>query len=170
VRTRVGYAGGNMEEPTYRDLGGHTEAIQIDYDASRIRYEDLLDVFWSSHAPTAASWSTQYKNVLWYHDATQHAAALATRDRIAAENGEEVRTEILPAPTFWRAEDYHQKYRLRGRDALENQVRGLYETEIDFVDSTLAARLNGRLAGYTVSADDPELSDREREVLLRASR
>ena len=68
-----------MEQPTYHDLGGHTEAIQIDYDAARIRYEDLLDIFWSSHSPTAASWSTQYKNVLWYHDDAQRRAAEASK-------------------------------------------------------------------------------------------
>jgi peptide methionine sulfoxide reductase MsrA len=157
-----------MQEPTYRNLGGHTEAIQIDYDPSRIAYEDLLDVFWASHAPTASSWSTQYKNVLWYHDEAQHAAALATRDRIAADSGDEVRTEILPAPTFWRAEDYHQKYRLRGSDAWAKHVRGLYETEREFIDSTLAARLNARLAEHTVELDDPDLSDDDRALLARA--
>lgn len=159
-----------MEDPTYRNLGGHTEAIQIDYDASRVSYEELLDVFWSRHDPTSASWSTQYKNVLWFHDDAQHTAALTTRDRIAAERGAEVRTEILPAPMFWRAEDYHQKYRLRTRGALEETVRGLYENEVDFVDSTLAARLNGLLAGYPVVADDDELSDAERDVLRTARR
>lgn len=159
-----------MERPTYRDMGGHTEAIQIDYDPARIRYEDLLKIFWSSHDPTSGAWSTQYKNVLWYHDDAQHQAALATRDQIAAERGEKVRTEILAAPKFWRAEDYHQKYRLRRRAALQQQARNLYESEIGFVDSTLAARLNGLLAGYEVNADDPKLSDAEREVLTSASR
>lgn len=124
-----------------------------------------MDEFWSGHDPLAKAWSTQYKAVLWYHDEEQHAAALAARDRIAAERGAEVRTEILPAPTFWRAEDYHQKYRLRSSTALEERVRALYGSEEEFVDSTLAARLNGRLSGYRIDADDPDLSDAERELL-----
>ena len=83
--------------------------------------------------------------MLWYHDDAQHAAALATRDRVAEEQGEEVRTEILPAPTFWRAEDYHQKYRLRNRGALESQVRGLYDSEMEFVVSRMPSLSVGRV-------------------------
>ena len=107
--------------------------------------------------------------MLWYHDEEQRAAAVATSERLAAAKGKPVRTEILPAPTFWRAEDYHQKYRLRGREDLAQHVRGLYDSEVAFVDSTLAAKLNAALAGYPVDVDDPRLSDTERAILRRVS-
>lgn len=165
MRTRVGYAGATTENPTYRDMRGHTEAIQIDFDPAVITYDQLLKVFWQSHDPTSSTWSTQYENVLWYHDDAQRAVALASRDELVEAEGETIRTEIRPATRFWRAEDYHQKYRLRRRADVEERVRGLYESEQAFVDSTLAARLNGALAGYPLPVDDGALTDAEQQVL-----
>ena len=81
IRTRVGYAGGAKENPTYHNLGDHTETLQIDYDSSKISYEKLLELFWEEHDPTSRSWSRQYKAVVFYHDEEQKRLAIAGRDR-----------------------------------------------------------------------------------------
>ena len=76
VRTRVGYAGGLMDAPTYRNIGDHTETVQVDYDPRQISYAQLLDIFWKSHQPTRSSWSEQYKNAIFYHNEDQEKIAL----------------------------------------------------------------------------------------------
>ena len=88
IRTRVGYAGGEKANPTYRDLGNHSEAIQIDFDPAVITYEDLLDLFWESHNPTRPSWSPQYASFVFAHDAEQERRAQAS----AAALGKEIAT------------------------------------------------------------------------------
>lgn len=144
VRTRVGYAGGQKEKPTYRDLGDHSEAIQIDFDPAVISYGDLLDVFWESHNPSRSSWSPQYASFVFTQDEEQERLARES----AADLGTEVATGIKPLDRFWRAEDYHQKYRLRNSGSVMQVLAPLYLSDREFVDSTVAARLNGLLAGY----------------------
>lgn len=148
MRTRVGYTGGSTPDPTYHRLGDHTETVQVDFDPERISYEELLAVFWSAHDPRRAPWSTQYKKVVFVHDEEQRAAAERTRGRMAQALGAEVRTEILPAARFYRAEGYHQKYRLRGSRSLAAEYQAIYPLEAAFVDSTAVARVNGYLDGY----------------------
>ena len=91
VRTRVGYAGGAKKEPTYRSLGDHTEAFQVDYDPSKITFAQLLAMFWDGHEPTDAAYSKQYAAILFVADDEQEAAARAS---LAAEQKE--RTEAGP--------------------------------------------------------------------------
>jgi peptide-methionine (S)-S-oxide reductase len=148
IRTRVGYAGGTKENPTYRSLGDHSETIQIDYDPTQITYQDLLDLFWDSHDPTARPWSRQYASIIFYHNEEQRQLALETRDREAARYGREILTEIVPFSDFYRAEDYHQKYRLQQVPELVEAFHAVYPDADDFVDSTATARVNGYLAGY----------------------
>jgi peptide-methionine (S)-S-oxide reductase len=148
VRTRVGYAGGVKENSTYKRIGDHTETIQIDYDPRRISFRQLLDLFWTSHQPQSRPWSTQYKAAIFYHDDEQRKSAEETREKIARQLGGMVRTEILPFRKFFMAEDYHQKYRLRGYPEFLRELRGIYPDGADPVHSTAAARLNGYLAGY----------------------
>lgn len=147
VRTRVGYAGGTTESPTYRDIGDHTEALQVDFDPAVISYPQLLEVFWSDHQPCRRAWSTQYKAILFYHDDAQRRAGEASRDRLASERGDRVQTELVSAGTFYRAEDYHQKYYLRS-SSVGDPVRELFDSEQAFVDSTAVARLNGHFGGH----------------------
>lgn len=148
IRTRVGYTGGSAVDPTYHRLGDHTETVEIDFDPRRISYEDLLAMFWASHDPRRAPWSVQYKNVVFLHDEEQRAAAERSRERMARALAADVRTEILPAARFYRAEGYHQKYRLRGAGRLATEYEAIYPREDDFVDSTAVARANGYLDGY----------------------
>ena len=152
IRTRVGYSGGTTLHPTYRSLGDHTETVEIDYDPAIISYEQLLDIFWDSHDPTGSSWSKQYRNVVFYHNAEQKRAAERTRDLVAAQLGQRVRTDIVPASTFYLAEDYHQKFRLQQDPVLTAEYDAIYPEMKDFVNSTAVSRVNGYLGGYGSSA------------------
>lgn len=148
VRTRVGYAGGTTKNPTYHNLGDHTETIQIEYDRAQISYRELLDVFWSSHNPAGRPWSRQYMSIIFYHDDEQRKLAVATRDREAARIQGQIFTEIVPASESYPAEAYHQKYRLRQVPDLMKEFSAMYPDDDDLVASTAAARVNGYLAGY----------------------
>ena len=172
VRTRVGYSGGSTEDPTYHNLGDHSETIQIDYDPNQISYEDLLNVFWSSHNPSTPSWSRQYASVIFYHDEEQRQLAEASQEQYQAQCGCQVYTEIVPAAMFYLAEDYHQKYFLRQWPDFFAEFMAIYPDPIDFVNSTAVARVNGYLAGYGTSDNlsvellDLGLSTRARAELL----
>jgi peptide-methionine (S)-S-oxide reductase len=157
VRTRVGYAGGTSQNPTYYNLDGHSETIQIDYDPTRITYEELLDVFWDSHNPTVLPWSQQYMSIIFYHNDEQRRLATESQERVEAALGKKVVTVITPFSAFYQAEDYHQKYYLRQDPVLMQDLRAIYPDAQDFTDSTAAARLNGYVGGY----GDPETLEAE---------
>ncbi len=119
--TAVGYAGGTTEDPDYRAVcshrTGHAEVVEVDYDPSRVSYEQLLDVFWANHNPTTKNRQgfdigDQYRSVIFVHDDEQKAAALASREALEKSGKwrRSIVTEIEPAPRFWMAEDYHQQY------------------------------------------------------------
>ncbi len=117
----VGYAGGTREQPSYQDVctgqTGHAEVVEVTYDPEVVSYDELLNVFWQIHDPTTRNRQgpdvgTQYRSVIFTHDEDQKAAAVASRDRLQ-ESGRFPRpivTEIEPASSFWRAEEYHQRY------------------------------------------------------------
>ena len=121
VSTAVGYAGGTKENPTYEDVctdkSGHAEVVEVEFDPSQIKYDELLDVFWSNHNPTTMNRQgpdvgTQYRRVIFYHSPEQKSAAEASRGKIdmSGRFRQPVATQIEPAPNFWRAEEYHQRY------------------------------------------------------------
>jgi len=123
VSTQVGYAGGSTRNPTYREVctgrTGHTEVVRVVFDPTRVRYEDLLRVFWENHDPTQGmrqgnDVGTQYRSAIYTSDAEQHRLALASRDAygkvLAGAGHGEITTEIAPAGDFYYAEDYHQQY------------------------------------------------------------
>jgi peptide-methionine (S)-S-oxide reductase len=149
----VGYAGGSSKNPTYHSLGDHSESVQVDFDPSRISYEQLLTIFWAGHHPGSRPWSRQYMNAVFTHNEAQERLALASRKQIAEKIKGEVFTQVLPGAEFTLAEDYHQKYYLRRAVPLYEEMRRLYPDERDFINSTAAARLNGYLAGYGTEAN-----------------
>jgi peptide-methionine (S)-S-oxide reductase len=157
----VGYTGGAAPHPTYHRLGDHTETVQIDFDPQRIAYAQLLAVFWQGHQPGRQAWSQQYKAAVFYHNEEQRRLALESRERVTARLKSKVFTEILPASTFYLAEDYHQKYYLRQVPELWREFALLYPAPADLVNSTAAARVNGYLAGHgsleSFQADLPNL-------------
>jgi peptide-methionine (S)-S-oxide reductase len=175
IRTNVGYTGGTKKAPTYHGLGDHSESIRIEYDPSRTSYEKLLEIFWSSHNPAQGPWSTQYKAAVFYHNEEQKRLATETRDREAARRNTKIMTEILPATEFYPAEAYHQKYRLRHDKELMKEFNTMYPSDEDFVNSTLAARMNGYLDGHGTPESlqeelhgfgvSPEVSNRLMEIV-----
>jgi peptide-methionine (S)-S-oxide reductase len=121
--TAVGYAAGQTPNPTYREvcsgMTGHTEAVLVVFDPTKIKYEDLLKAFWENHDPTQGmrqgnDVGTQYRSGIYYYTDDQRRAAEASRDAFQAElkgaGYGRITTEILPAPEFYYAEDYHQQY------------------------------------------------------------
>ncbi len=119
--TSVGYMGGWMENPTYRDVcsgeTGHAEVLQVEYDPSGVPYEELLKVFWDIHDPTTLNRQgpdvgTQYRSVVFFHNAEQEAAAKASKEKLQTSGrfSRKIVTEIKPASEFYRAEEYHQQY------------------------------------------------------------
>jgi peptide-methionine (S)-S-oxide reductase len=118
----VGYMGGWLENPKYEDVctdkTGHAEVVQVEYDPSAVSYDELLDVFWNSHDPTTLNRQgpdvgTQYRSVVFTHDAAQEISAKDKMDKLQESPrlaGKKIVTEILPASTFWKAEEYHQQY------------------------------------------------------------
>jgi len=116
-----GYTGGKTVNPSYEDVctgrTGHAEAVEIEYDPTRVRYEDLLEVFWASHDPTTPNRQgpdvgTQYRSAIFFHDAEQEAAARASKERLEKSGRfkRPIVTEIVAAGPFYKAEEYHQKY------------------------------------------------------------
>lgn len=119
--TTVGFEGGKLDQPSYRDVctdgTGHAEVVEIDYDPAKVSYQQLLDLFFELHDPTQLNRQgpdrgTQYRSVVFFHSPEQEAAAKQTIARLTAEKrfAKPVVTEVIPAQTFWRAEDYHQHY------------------------------------------------------------
>ena len=147
VRTRVGYAGGTKQDPTYRDLGDHTETVQIDYNPALITYRKLLDIFWTGHDPIRRSWSRQYASIVFTHDEEQRKLAEETKDQIAKKLRSTVHTTIVPYSGFTLAESYHQKHSLQQYPEFMEELRRIYLSPGEFVASTAAARLNGYLGG-----------------------
>lgn len=121
VDTSVGYMGGSVENPTYEQVcshsTGHAEVVEVEYDPSKVGYEDLLQIFWSNHDPTQLNRQgpdvgSQYRSVIFFHDSDQESRATMSKQELDSSGrlGSPVVTEIVPAETFWRAEDYHQQY------------------------------------------------------------
>ncbi|HET9402455.1 MAG TPA: peptide-methionine (S)-S-oxide reductase MsrA [Candidatus Acidoferrales bacterium] len=121
ISATSGYIGGHTQDPTYQDVctdrTGHAEAVEVEFDPAKISYDKLLDAFWSLHDPTTPNRQgpdvgTQYRSAIFYHDAEQEKAAIASRER-AQKSGRFRRpivTEIVPAEKFYPAEEYHQRY------------------------------------------------------------
>lgn len=148
VCTRVGYAGGTKDDPTYRDLGDHTETVEVEYDPARISYEELLALFWESHDPTRGGGSRQYMSALFTQSDAQQRLAEEASEQQARERGRTIRTEIKPLRRFYQAENYHQNYRLRRLSTLMNEFERMYPDPADFIASPAASRVNGYVGGY----------------------
>jgi peptide-methionine (S)-S-oxide reductase len=121
LETAVGYSGGKLDNPTYKDVctdtTGHAEVVEVDYDPARVSYDALLEVFWNGHNPTQLNRQgpdvgTQYRSAIFVHTPEQEAAARASKSQLEKSGRfqKPIVTEISPAQTFWKAEDYHQQY------------------------------------------------------------
>ena len=148
IRTRVGYAGGTTNNPSYYNLGDHSETVQIDFDPTIITYEELLEIFWNSHNPIAQPWSRQYMSIIFYHNEDQKSVALASKHWKETRLGREILTEVIPFSEFYLAEDYHQKYYLQQKPDLFNEFAAIYPEIGQLILSTAVARVNGYIGGY----------------------
>ena len=118
----MGYEGGALERPSYQDVctdqTGHAEAVELEFNPSEVSYDELLDAFFRLHDPTTLNrqgpdWGTQYRSAIFVHSAEQEAQARAKIEQLTAEGRftpKKIVTRIEPAQTFWRAEEYHQRY------------------------------------------------------------
>lgn len=121
VATRVGYIGGSVENPSYQQVcsgaTGHAEAVQVTFDTSKTGYDKLLELFWQIHDPTQLNRQgpdigSQYRSAIFFHTQKQQELAEAGKEKLdsCGRYQRSVVTEIVPATTFWEAEEYHQKY------------------------------------------------------------
>jgi peptide-methionine (S)-S-oxide reductase len=119
--TRVGYTGGQTENPSYKevctDRTGHAEAVEVEFDPARVRYADLLKVFWENHDPTQVNrqgpdWGSQYRTAIFFHSPEQQLQAEKFKQELEKAHvySKPIATQIVPAVTFYPAEDYHQQY------------------------------------------------------------
>ena len=121
VNTTVGYAGGTMDNPTYKDVctdsTGHAEVVLVEYDASEVSYEELVKKFWEIHDPTTLNRQgpdsgTQYRSIIFYFNADQEMRARASKEALekSGKYKNSLVTEIVGASPFYKAEEYHQEY------------------------------------------------------------
>ncbi len=119
--TAVGYEGGHADRPTYEQVcshtTGHAEVVQVEFDPQQVGYEQLLDVFWHEHDPTqldrqGPDVGDQYRSVIFFHDEDQEKAARASleAEERSGRHRRPIVTQVVPAETFWKAEDHHQQY------------------------------------------------------------
>lgn len=121
VATAVGYCGGKTKSPTYKDVctdeTGHAEVIEIDFDPTKVSFEQLVDVFWELHDPTTLNRQgpdvgSQYRSVIFFQSPEQERIAKASKEQLDKSGvfRNPIVTQIVPAQPFYRAEEYHQKY------------------------------------------------------------
>lgn len=121
VKTVVGYTGGQAKRPTYEQVcshtTGHAEAVELTYDSSEVSYQELLKYFWECHDPTQLNRQgpdvgDNYRSTIFYHSGEQKSLAEESKAKLAASGKYQkpIVTQIMPATTFWPAEDYHQQY------------------------------------------------------------
>ena len=119
--TQVGYIGGIIPDPTYEevctDRTGHAEAVEVEFEPTEISYDELLEIFWNNHNPTTLNRQgpdvgIQYRSAIFYHDDSQKETAEKSKNNLSQSGkySNPIVTEIVPAPKFYRAEEYHQKY------------------------------------------------------------
>lgn len=120
--TAVGYEGGKLDNPSYKDVctdsTGHAEVVELDFDPARVSFGELVEAFFNLHDPTTMNrqgpdWGTQYRSAIFFHSPEQEATAKAVIEKLTAEGKykpKRIVTQVVPAQTFWRAEEYHQRY------------------------------------------------------------
>lgn len=151
ISTRTGYAGGKLEGPTYRQMGDHSESVELYFDPGLISYEELLRIFWRHHTPEVINdyKGRQYRSLLLYSGENQRKAALDVSQELASASGRAPATELLPFEAFYPAEDRHQKYYLKRFPDAMGKLEQHFASLEHLQRSTLAARLNGLAKGFT---------------------
>lgn len=161
----MGYAGGTTPSPTYKQMGDHTECLQIDYDPTLITFEEITRHFWSSHNSNRGNYKgRQYLSIFLYQDIDQKDAIKKIKTEIQTKNSQIIGTEIAPLDHFTIAEERHQKYYLKRYSNATQKLREHFLTEVAFTNATLVARLNSFVKGYgTLSSLKEEIMQWDRE-------
>jgi peptide-methionine (S)-S-oxide reductase len=157
VRTRVGYAGGTKADPTYHDLGDHSEAIQVEYDPAELYFADLVAVAFENHDPLSQPQKRQYQNVAFYEsDAERDAIESHLRESDWPRDAVETRIERLDE--FYLGEAYHQKFNLSSTATLLSPFEEAGYDDADIRESPAAAKVNAHVAGKDVPAFEDRLT------------
>ncbi len=171
----MGYAGGTSTHPTYHDLGGSAETVQVDFDPAKVTYQELVEDFFVFHDATYAPSTGQYRSVIFPSDAGQEQVARTVMESVQTNFDRSLNTQIVSGATFYLAEDYHQKYALQNDGPLSREFHAMYPDVWALVDSTAATRVNAYLYGQG-SAEQLQaeleglgLSEAGQEHLLAAS-
>lgn len=161
-QTRTGYAGGTLPSPVYRQLGDHSETVEIEFDPSVITLEQLLELFWNHHHPAVINGykGRQYYSLLFYRNEEQLYTMQRVQQTHTSELEKRAMTEIQAYRAWYPAEERHQKYYLQRQHEWMNQLRVWYPDQQELLQTTLAARLNGYSRGHgTTEQIQQELSD-----------
>lgn len=173
LRTRVGYAGGTTLNPIYRQMGDHTETLEIDFDPAVLPYEEVLKHFWENHYPNRDEYKgRQYISLLRFHSVQQQETIGRIKEEMECRLGEKIETEIAPYWDFTLAEERHQKYYLKRYPRILGQLAQHYPNAESLQDSIFAARLNGFAKGFgnreklKEEIRDWNISEESRRVLV----
>lgn len=160
LATRTGYAGGELQNPTYHHLGDHREAVEVTFDLRRISYRELLDEYWRSFPVSIPPGPSRTRTAVFPRGEAQRRVAEASKRRLRREIGERIPTEILPDADFWPAERMHQKFHLQ---RVHPELFGeLAAGDVDaFLATTAATRLNAWVSGF---AGEAALAEAAREL------
>lgn len=145
IRTRVGYAGGEVANPTYNAIGDHSETIQIDYNPEIISYRDLVEIFFDSHNAFTSSYSQQYASLILYHNEEQRKIAEKIKKEKSSASGK-IQTKIKKLDHFYLAENYHQKFRLQQKKEFKDHYLKKLSME-EFINSPAVTKVNGYISG-----------------------
>lgn len=150
VRTRVGYAGGTKPDPSYEVIGDHTEVVQLEYDPEQLSFDELLDRAFDEHDPSRQSGKRQYQNILFTETAEQREQLRSYLDECEVSR-EQIDTRLEELDQFHVAEDYHQKFNLRGKRWITDVFAEANYDDEAIRESPAAAKLNAHVAGHDVS-------------------
>lgn len=157
-------------------MGDHTEVVEVHFDPKQLSYRDLLRRFWQDHNPGHPPWSRQYMSLIVCNSPEQYVEARDLAEGVKAQKGGQLFTEIQQQGTFYRAEDYHQKYRLQHQHDLVGELQFKYPNPVAMLDSPTATRLNAYLGGagsrQQLKAELPDygLSERAQCILMKSVR
>lgn len=150
VRTRAGYAGGTKPDPSYEVLGDHTEVVQLEYDPGQLSFSEVLARAFDEHDPYQLSEKRQYQNILFTETADQHEQLLSYLDESEFDRSR-INTRLERLDRFHVAEDYHQKFNLRGKRWITDAFAEADYSADEIRESPAAAKLNAHVAGHDVS-------------------
>jgi peptide-methionine (S)-S-oxide reductase len=151
VRTRVGYAGGTKPDPSYETIGDHTEVVQLEYDPKHLSFSELLDLAFAEHDPYQQSGNRQYQPIIFTETAAQREQLRSSLDEREFRR-ERINTRLEELDRFHVAEDYHQKFNLRGKRWITDAFAEADYDDEAIRESPAAAKLNAHAAGHDVSA------------------